>query len=75
VAFKLCHALVKKARADGWAEAEQIDLRNHLDLVAMGTIADIVPLVYENRILAHHGLALLNRAKSVGIKSCWMSAG
>ncbi|MFH0881147.1 MAG: single-stranded-DNA-specific exonuclease RecJ, partial [Lentisphaerota bacterium] len=69
VAFKLCHALLKKARADGWVGAESIDLRNYLDMVALGTIADIVPLLHENRILAYHGLSLLNRTQSVGLKS------
>jgi single-stranded-DNA-specific exonuclease len=47
--FKLCHALLK-ARP-----LPEFDLRRRLDLVALGTVADIVPLEGENRILVHHG--------------------
>src|ERR1017187_5568422 len=47
VAFKLAHALLKREKH----LAERIDLREHLDLVAVGTVADIVPLTGENRIL------------------------
>src|SRR5580704_12477683 len=47
VAFKLAHALLKSDRQ----LSEKIDLRDHLDLVAVGTIADLVPLAGENRIL------------------------
>jgi single-stranded-DNA-specific exonuclease len=60
VAFKLCHALVKQAVADGREEASSIDLRDYLDLVAIGTVADVVPLTGENRTLVRHGLARLN---------------
>jgi len=62
VAFKLCHALVKRALADGREVAGAIDLRDYLDLVAIGTVADVVPLTGENRTLVRHGLARLNDA-------------
>ena len=68
VAFKLCHALVKAARGTGRPEAA-LDLRNHLDLVCIGTIADIVPLTGENRIFCRHGLALLRRTNLVGLRA------
>ena len=55
VAFKLCHALLKRGRQNGRKTAEAVDLRLYLDLVAVGTIADIVPLKAENRILARYG--------------------
>lgn len=67
VAFKFCHAIVKLAREQGLEQAQKMDLRRHLDLVALGTVADIVPLLGENRILVAHGLARLNEAPSPGI--------
>ncbi|MEZ5300663.1 MAG: DHH family phosphoesterase [Verrucomicrobiales bacterium] len=51
VAFKLAHALVKARPNDG------LDLKKFLDIAAVGTVADIVPLVEENRILVRHGFA------------------
>jgi single-stranded-DNA-specific exonuclease len=44
-----------------------LDLEQHLDLVALGTIADLVPLDGENRALVAHGLAVMNRHEKVGI--------
>lgn len=61
VAFKLCHAMVKKARKDGLGRIAEIDLRSMLDLVAIGTVADVVPLTDENRILVRCGLDRINR--------------
>ena len=61
LAFKLAHALVKQLREDGEPAAAKYDLRQHLDLVALGTIADLVPLTGENRILASAGLERLTR--------------
>ncbi len=55
LAFKLAHALVKELRQDGEPAAVKYDLRQHLDLVALGTIADLVPLTGENRLLAGPG--------------------
>ncbi len=62
VAFKVCHALVKRAIADGREIAKAVDLRDYLDLVAIGTVADVVPLTGENRTLVRHGLSRLNSA-------------
>jgi single-stranded-DNA-specific exonuclease len=67
LAFKLAHALVKRGRELGLAAAVQYDLRPLLDLVALGTIADLVPLTGENRILASAGLDRLNRSERPGI--------
>ena len=55
VSFKFAHALQKRARERGLRWAEEFDLRDHLDLVAVGTVADIVPLTGENRILVKAG--------------------
>lgn len=63
VAFKLVMALRKVLRERGWfgPARPEPNLKAYLDLVAIGTIADMVPLVEENRVLTHHGLAVLNR--------------
>lgn len=68
VAFKLCHALLKQGRNDGNPRAASVDLREVLDLVALGTIADVVPLTGENRILTRHGLAVMNRKHHPGLR-------
>lgn len=67
VALKLCHALIKAGLEDGRKEAKPKVLRKYLYLVSMGTIADMVPLVKENRILARAGLASMNRNRPIGI--------
>jgi single-stranded-DNA-specific exonuclease len=67
LAFKLAHALVKCGRETGLAGASGFDLRPLLDLVALGTIADLVPLTGENRILVSAGLARLNRTERPGL--------
>lgn len=69
VAFKLCHALLKEGRGRSRPEAHRFDLRARLDLVALGTLADAVPLVGENRILARHGMDRLSRAPSPGLRA------
>lgn len=69
VTFKLCHALLRNARLGGQPGAGDLDLRNYLDLVALGTIADIVSLTGENRIFAVHGLRRLNAAPTPGIRA------
>jgi single-stranded-DNA-specific exonuclease len=43
------------------------DLRRRLDLVALGTVADIVPLEAENRILVHHGMREIASRRLLGI--------
>src|SRR5439155_26914475 len=67
LSFKLAHALVKRGRQTGLTGAEEFDLRPLLDLVALGTIADIVPLTGENRILVTAGLQRLNTTQRPGL--------
>jgi single-stranded-DNA-specific exonuclease len=67
LAFKLAHALVKRGRQSALPGAADFDLRPLLDLVALGTIADIVPLTGENRILISAGLQRLNAAARPGL--------
>jgi single-stranded-DNA-specific exonuclease len=67
LAFKLAHALVKRGREINLPGAAEFDLRPLLDLVALGTIADLVPLIGENRILVSAGLQRLNTTKRPGL--------
>ena len=67
LAFKLAHALVKRGRESGSPEALDFDLRPLLDLVALGTIADLVPLTGENRTLVTRGLQRLNTTRRPGL--------
>ena len=67
LAFKLAHALLKRGRETGLPGAADFDLRPLLDLVALGTIADIVPLTGENRILVSAGLQRLNTTRRPGL--------
>jgi len=61
VVFKLGHALLK-------TRPNSLDLKDLLDLVALATIADIVPLIGENRILVRHGLKYLSSTKNPGLR-------
>jgi len=67
LAFKLVHALVKRGREPGSPEFFDFDVRPLLDLVALGTIADVVPLNGENRILVRRGLEWLNHTARPGL--------
>src|SRR5450432_1416706 len=67
LAFKLAHALIKRGREINLSGAAEFDLKPLLDLVALGTIADLVPLTGENRILVSAGLRQLNETKRAGI--------
>jgi single-stranded-DNA-specific exonuclease len=69
MAFKLSHALIKMGRQREIPSAQTFDLRRYLDLVALGTIADVVPLIGENRILVTAGLKQLNDKPSIGIQA------
>lgn len=61
--FKVCHALLKRRPLLGF------DLKDSLDLVALGTVADLVPLVEENRILVRRGALELARSRRPGIRA------
>jgi len=68
VAFHLLLALRKRLREAGWfASRPEPNLREVLDLVALGTIADVVPLTGPNRVLVHFGLKELARGARVGV--------
>ena len=73
--FKLAHGLLKQLRLENHPVAFRIKLRDHLDLVALGTVADLVPLRGENRILARHGLRILQDTQRPGLRALMEIAG
>lgn len=68
VAVKLLQALFRAANRG--AEVDEF-----LDLVALGTVADMVPLTGENRYLVKRGLEVLNQSRRVGLQELMLSAG
>ena len=73
--FKLAHGLLKQLRTENNETAFKIKLRDSLDLVALGTVADLVPLHGENRILARNGLRILQKTKRPGVLALMQVAG
>lgn len=73
--FKLVHGMVKILREQGNEEAHQIQLKDYLDLVALGTVADLVPLRDENRILVCYGLRELRQSNRCGIQALSQVSG
>ena len=69
VVFKLIQAISNKLNLD------EIEYLKYLDLVAIGTISDIVPLVNENRVIAKLGLKLVEVTKNIGLKTLLSSLG
>ena len=70
VAFNLLIALRGKLRNLGfWKDRKYPNLREYLDLVAIGTIGDIVPLVDENRVFSKTGLGVASNTGRVGLKA------
>ena len=72
VCFMLLVALNKKLRDCNWFSNNSIkepDLMNILDLVSLGTVCDVVPLVGLNRALVYQGLKILKKKNNLGLKT------
>ncbi len=67
VAFKLIQGLLKDKNCS--LQDKEATEKWLLDLVAIGTIADYVPLLGENRVLSKYGLVVLNKTRNLGLKS------
>lgn len=67
VAFKLCNALSETIQHKPWTQG--------LELVALGTVADIVPLLGENRKIVRLGLARMAETKNLGLRALMDVAG
>ena len=69
VAYRLCESLVKEEGID------PEELYSSLDLVALATIADVVPLNQENRTLVRYGLKAMARTELPGLRALMVRAG
>lgn len=69
VVFKLIQAISIKLNLDAK------EYLKYLDIVCVGTISDIVPLVDENRVITKLGLKLVERTKNIGLKTLLESTG
>jgi single-stranded-DNA-specific exonuclease len=72
VCFMFLIALNKRLRDQRWFSNNSIiepDLMNTLDLVSLGTVCDVVPLIGLNRAIVHQGLRVLKRKKNLGLKT------
>lgn len=70
VVFQFCLAFRNHLRKQGFfATRPEPNLKKYLDLVVLGTIADMVPLQGLNRILVREGLAVLSHSKNIGIQA------
>ena len=69
VVFKLIQAIGQKLQLD---EKEYL---KYLDIVCIGTISDIVPLVDENRVIVKLGLMLVEQTKNIGLKTILLASG
>ncbi|MDR2105617.1 MAG: single-stranded-DNA-specific exonuclease RecJ [Deferribacteraceae bacterium] len=76
VAFKLCCAVRSVLRSDPEFNGELPNLKQFLDIVALGTVSDVMPLYGENRIMVVHGLKILSSSDvRVGIDELKKAAG
>ena len=72
VCFMFLIALNKKLRDRNWFSDNSInepELMDILDLVSLGTICDVVPLVGLNRAIVHQGLKIIKKKKNLGLKT------
>lgn len=67
VAFKLAHGISHALINSDKIRRDEIDLKRYLDLVALGTIADMGSLLGENRILIRYGLRQMRKTRRIGL--------
>ena len=72
VIFMFLVSLNRKLRLDEWFKKKEINepnLINYLDLVSLGTVCDVVPLIGLNRAIVKQGLKILKFSKNLGLKT------
>lgn len=72
--FKFLHGLLKLRRQEGDPLAQAFNLKGQLDLVTLATVADVVPLIGENRIFVRYGLKELQHPWRVGMRAIMTQA-
>ncbi|MBN2801623.1 MAG: single-stranded-DNA-specific exonuclease RecJ [Deltaproteobacteria bacterium] len=72
--FYFCASVRTELINVGYITQDEIDIKSLLDLVALGTIADVVPLGKNNRILASQGLKIMSKKRRPGIEALINSA-
>jgi single-stranded-DNA-specific exonuclease len=75
VAYKLVQAVLARGRAQGIISLKEGMEKWWLDLVGIATIADMVPLIDENRVLARYGLQVLKKSRRPGLQQLIRKAG
>ena len=76
VAFLLVVGLNRRLREAGWyRDGAEPDLKQWLDLVALGTVCDVVPLTGVNRALVRQGLTVMRQRRNVGLRALGDVAG
>jgi len=75
VAFNFLMALRSSLRGTGRLSSKEPNLKKYLDLVCIGTVADMVPLTGENRVLVSHGIKELEKTKRPGLAALKEAAG
>lgn len=75
VIFKLVMGLRSSLREAGFFQSSPPNLKRHTDLLALGTVADVVPLTGENHLLVKHGLEELSYTRKVGLQALKQVAG
>lgn len=77
LSFIFLVALHRALRSTGWFgnDGNRLDLREYLDLVALGTVCDVMPLTQLNRAFVTQGLKILSRRSNLGLKALADIAG
>lgn len=75
VAYKLVQAILERGKESGQVTLKDGMEKWWLDLVGLATIADMVPLLDENRVFARYGLSVLRKSQRPGLQQLLRKAG